>query len=46
MTAVTLEDARRVISAAEQKAQWLTEAETSSRTFVWTTPGLAASISL
>jgi len=52
---VKLEDARRVISAAEKKAKEIgqpmniavaeTKAETSSRTFVWTTPGSAALIS-
>ncbi len=64
MTAVKLEDARRVISAAEEKAREIgqpmniavtdeggnivaqTKAETSWRTFVWTTHGLAALISL
>ena len=51
---VKLEDARRVISAAEKKAKEIgqpmniavaDEGETSSRTFVWTTPGSAALIS-
>jgi uncharacterized protein GlcG (DUF336 family) len=53
MTAVKLEDARRVISAAEKKAREIgqpmniavaDEAETSLRIFVWTTHGLAALI--
>ena len=53
MAGVNLTDARRVIAAAEKKAQEIgqpmniavaDEAATSWRTCAWTAPGLAASI--
>ena len=48
MTLVKLEDARRVISAAEKKAREIGQpmniAVADLRTFVWTTHGLAALI--